>query len=191
MHIQVSYANHKAMTKILGQLHIFSGTFTAQNKSWCATEKEAYTVLKSVQRFDYFQRGAKCTLRCDYKWLEPFLSRGMKITKFNRWAMIFQEYDITFIHIWGKDNILTDAISKVCTINVYEDPVENKQLHSPTTQNTMCPNKVTDTIQWLDFITALQLLNITTTVLCNLQNKISFVKSKYVNCMQVSNVSCI
>ena len=31
----------------------FSGTFTAQNRSWCATEKEAYAVLKSVQHFDY------------------------------------------------------------------------------------------------------------------------------------------
>ena len=41
----------------------FSGTFMAQNKSWCATEKEAYTVLKSIQRLDYYLRGAKCTLR--------------------------------------------------------------------------------------------------------------------------------
>ena len=31
-----------------------SGTFTAQNRSWCATEKEAYAVLKSMQCFDYF-----------------------------------------------------------------------------------------------------------------------------------------
>ena len=43
----------------------FSGTFTAQNKSWCATEKEAYAFLKSIQRFDYYLRGAKCTLRCN------------------------------------------------------------------------------------------------------------------------------
>ena len=32
----------------------FSGTFTAQNRSWCATEKEAYAVLKSMQHFDYY-----------------------------------------------------------------------------------------------------------------------------------------
>ena len=31
----------------------FSGTFTAQNRSWCETEKEAYAVLKSVQHLDY------------------------------------------------------------------------------------------------------------------------------------------
>ena len=49
----------------------FSGTFTAQNKSWCVTEKETYAVLKSVQRFNYYLRGAQCTLRCDHKPLEP------------------------------------------------------------------------------------------------------------------------
>ena len=32
----------------------FSGTFTAQNRSWCATEKEAYAVLKIVQCFNYY-----------------------------------------------------------------------------------------------------------------------------------------
>ena len=32
----------------------FSGTFTAQNKSWSATKKEAYVVLKSIQRFNYY-----------------------------------------------------------------------------------------------------------------------------------------
>ena len=40
----------------------FSGTFTAQNKSWFATKKEAYAVLKSIQTFDYYLRGTKCTL---------------------------------------------------------------------------------------------------------------------------------
>ena len=32
----------------------FSGTFAAQNKSWCATKKEAYVILKNVHRFDYY-----------------------------------------------------------------------------------------------------------------------------------------
>ena len=30
------------------QVAYFSGTFTAQNRGWCATGKEAYAVLKSV-----------------------------------------------------------------------------------------------------------------------------------------------
>ena len=68
-------------------------------------------MLKSVQRLNYHLRGAKCTLRCDHKPLEPFQSRGIKIVKLDRWAMSQQEYDITFVHIKGKDNILADAIS--------------------------------------------------------------------------------
>ena len=62
----------------------FSGTFTAQNKSWCATEKEAYTMSKSIQRFNYYLRGVRCTLRCNHKLLESFLSRGMKTAKLDR-----------------------------------------------------------------------------------------------------------
>ena len=69
----------------------FSGTFTAQNRSWCATEKEAYAVLKSMQCFNYYLRGAKCAFHCDHKSLEPFLTRGQKIAKLDRWAMLLQE----------------------------------------------------------------------------------------------------
>ena len=32
----------------------FSGTFTEQNRSWCTTKKEAYAILKSIQRFNYY-----------------------------------------------------------------------------------------------------------------------------------------
>ena len=99
----------------------FSSTFTAQNKGWYATEKEVYAILKSVQHFDYYLWGAKCTLCCDHKPLEPFLTRGMKIAKLDRGAMLLQEYDITFAHIKGKDNILTEAISRLHTIDIYED----------------------------------------------------------------------
>ena len=104
----------------------FSGTFMAQNKSWFATEKEAYAVLKSVQISNYYLRGVQCMLRCDHKPLEPFLPRSMKIAKLDRWAMLMQEYDTKSVHIKGKDNILAHAISRLCTLDIYEDPAEVK-----------------------------------------------------------------
>ena len=88
-------------------------------------------MLKSVQRFDYYLRGMKCTLRCNHKPLEPFLSKGMKIVKLDRWAMLLQEYKIMFSHIKGKDNILADEISRLHTISIYEDPTEDRLQHSP------------------------------------------------------------
>ena len=66
-YILYTNASNNAYSDVLCQLQdnkndirpvtYFSGTFTVQNKSWCATTKEAYAVLKSVQRFDYYLRG--------------------------------------------------------------------------------------------------------------------------------------
>ena len=114
--------------QVIRPVAYFSGTFTAKKKSWCATEKEAYAVLKRMQCFEYYLQDTKCTLFCNHKPLEPFLTRGMKIAKLDRWAMLLQEYDITFIHIKGKDNILTDAISRLCTIDIYKKGNRNSAL---------------------------------------------------------------
>ena len=156
----------------------FSGTFTTQNRSWCATEKEAYAVLKSIQRFDYYLRGTKCTLQCDHKPLEPFLTRGMKIAKLDRWAMLLQQYDITFVHIRGKDNILTDAISRLCTINIYEEAIEDKQHHLPESQTATHSNEKVKQIQHLNLSTPPQLLNMNSAILHNLQKQDKFCKNK-------------
>ena len=85
--------------------------------------------------------------------------------KLDRWAMLLQEYDITFVHIRGKDHIFTDAISRLCTINVYDNAVENKQHHSLTMHGTAYSSNVTEDIQLLDSGTPPQLLNINTAML--------------------------
>ena len=53
----------------------------------------------------------------------------MKITKLDRWATLLQEYDITFVHIKGKENILADAISRLHTLDIYKKTTETQ--HSP------------------------------------------------------------
>ena len=45
--------------------------------------------------------------------------------------MLLQESDIRFIHIKGKDSILADALSRLHTIDIYEDPTEAKLQHPP------------------------------------------------------------
>ena len=100
----------------------------------------------------------------------------MKIAKLDRWAMLLEEYDITFVHIRGKDNILTDAISRLCTINVYEEGIENH--HLPITQTTTHVDEKVEQIQHINSSTSPQLLNMNSTTLCVLQRQDKFCKNK-------------
>ena len=76
-------------------------------------------------KFNLYLRGATCVLCCDHKLLEPFLSKGIKIPKLNRLSMELADYNNMFVHITGKNNTLTDAISKLKILNIYEEPLEN------------------------------------------------------------------
>ena len=177
MHILASFANWLITTKILGQLHILQAPSQHKTGVGVQQKKEAYAVWQSMQHFNYYLQGTKCTLHCDHKPLEPFLTRGMKVAKLDRWAMLLQEYDITFVHIRGKDNILTDAISSLCTIDIYQKAIETQLL--PTTQITTTQlDETVEQIQHIGSSPLLQLLNMNSTTLCTLQKQDKFCKNK-------------
>ena len=101
----------------------------------------------------------------------------MKIAKLDRWAMLLQEYDITFVHIRAEDNILADAISRLHTIDIYEKAIETQQ--SPMTQITTTQlDETVDQIQDVNSSPLLQLLNMSSTTLCTLQKQDKFCKNK-------------
>ena len=62
--------------------------------------------------------------------------------------MLLQEYDITFVQMKGIDNILTDAISRLHTINVYEEALEDH--HLPKAQATTHVDKEVKQFQHID-----------------------------------------
>ena len=130
-----------------------------------------------MQCFNYYLQGAKCTLHCNHKPLEPLLSRGMKIAKLDRWVMLLQEYDITFVHIKGKDNILADVISRLHTLDIYEKTIETQ--HSPTIKTPRTQQEGTIyLIQNIESTPLLQSLNMSSTALQTLQKQDKFCKNK-------------
>ena len=127
-----------------------------------------------MQCFNYYLQGAKCTLQCNHKPLEPFLTRGMKIAKLDRWAMLLQEYDITFVHIKGKDNILADAISRLCIINIYKTADDTDITHIATIHS----NEMQEQVQLVDMQQSLWSINMSSDTLCSLQKQDKFWKHK-------------
>ena len=89
------------------------GSFSEMQLRWSATEKDVCAVYQSICKFDLYLRAANFVLNCDPKPLESFQSKGIKIPKLNRWSMELAGYNIKFIHIKGKHNILADAISRL------------------------------------------------------------------------------
>ena len=83
--------------------------------------------------------------------------------------MLQQEYDIKFIYIKGKDNILANTISRLHTIDIYKDPAELKSKHSPVLATQPESSKTTDKFQLLDTRASQQVLSITTKSLRRLQ----------------------
>ena len=91
--------------------------------------------------------------------------------------MLLQEYDITFVHIKGKDNILADAISRLQTIDIYEKTTETQNSHVTKTTTTQLDETV-EQIQHVNSSPLPQSLNMNSTTLCTLQKQDKFCKNK-------------
>ena len=91
--------------------------------------------------------------------------------------MLLQEYDITFVYIKRKDNILADAISRLCTLDIYEKATETQ--HSPALKTTITQQEGTiELIQHINSAPLLQSLTMNSTTLQTLQKQDKFCKNK-------------
>ena len=84
-------------------------------------------VYQSIQKFAFYLAGMECTLNCDHKPLAPFLTTGMSSPMLDIWALELQQLNIKFQHIQGKKNVVTDAISWLITLCLYQDS-DNKDI---------------------------------------------------------------
>ena len=99
---------HQAQSKEPDQLipiTYFSGSFNQTQQLWNVTQKECYTVYRSINTFSFYLTGAECILYCDHKSLVPFLMTGIKSKTMYRWAIELQQYNIKFKHVAGKENV--------------------------------------------------------------------------------------
>ena len=99
----------------------FSGSFSKMQQLWSTTQKEYYTVYRSIQKFSFYLAGTKCILYCDHKSLAPFFTMGMSSLLLDHWVLELQQFDIQFKHISGKKNVVADTIFRLRTLGLYQD----------------------------------------------------------------------
>ena len=103
-----------------------SGMFHGSQLNWAAMTKEAYTIYMTVKKSTFYLTGQELMLRSDHLPLKKFLNHKTLNNTVDNWAVEIESFKIKFVHIAGKDNILTDTLSRL--INIDPDVVLEPEL---------------------------------------------------------------
>ena len=103
-----------------------SGMFRGSQLNWAAMMKEAYAIYMTVKKSTFYLTGADITLRSDHLPLNKSLQKNTLNLHINNWAVEIESFKIKFVHIAGKDNVITDTLSHL--INIDPDIVLEPEL---------------------------------------------------------------
>ena len=106
--------------------HMLVGYFMASQLNWAALTKEAYTIYISVKKYTFYLTGHEITLRSDHLPLKKFLRKMTLNNMVNNWSTEIESFNINFIHISGKANVLADTLSRL--INTDPDLKQQPEL---------------------------------------------------------------
>ena len=89
----------------------FSKKLSLTQQKWAATEKEAYALVQSLERFQHYLQGRKFTVFTDHKPLKSLFKCEQRNTKIQRWAVQVAEYAPEIKYVEGRNNIHADLLS--------------------------------------------------------------------------------
>ena len=90
-----------------------SGLFHGSQLNWAALTKEAYAIYMSVKKSTFYLTGHEVTLRSDHLPLKKFLRKMTLNNTVNNWSTEIESFNINFVHISGKANMLADTLSRL------------------------------------------------------------------------------
>ena len=90
-----------------------SGLFHGSQLNWAALTKEAYAIYMSIKKSTFYLTGHEITLRSDHLPLKKFLRKMMLNNTANNWSTEIESFNINFVHISGKADVLVDTLSRL------------------------------------------------------------------------------
>ena len=90
-----------------------SGLFHGSQLNWAALTKEAYAIYMSVKKSTFYLTGHEITLRSDHLPLKKFIRKMTLNNTVNNWSTEIESFNINFVHISGKANVLADTLSRL------------------------------------------------------------------------------
>ena len=90
-----------------------SGLFRGSQLNWAALTKETYAIYMSVKKSTFYLTGHEITLRSEHLPLKKFLRKMTLNNTVNNWSTEIESFNINFVHISGKANVLADMLSRL------------------------------------------------------------------------------
>lgn len=90
----------------------YSRKLSVSERNYSTIDKEFLALYTCIKRFRPYLFGVKFYAFTDHKPLVNFLKHSMHSTRQQRWFLQLQEYDFDLNHIKGKDNIVSDLLSR-------------------------------------------------------------------------------
>ena len=85
-----------------------SGLFHGSQLNWARLTKEACAIYMSIKKSTFYLTGHEITLRSDHLPLKKFLRKMTLNNTVNNWSTEIESFNINFVHISGKANVLAD-----------------------------------------------------------------------------------
>ena len=102
-------------------IEFISKTLTKPERKWSTYEKEAFAIFYALRKWETHLRDVKFTLFTDHRNL-TFMAKDPN-AKVTRWRLSVQDYDFDIAYLPGEDNIVADALSRLCP---RENDLDNK-----------------------------------------------------------------
>jgi hypothetical protein len=95
----------------------FSKKLVPRNQKKSAYFREMLAISEAIAKFRHYLLGHKFIIRTDQKSLRSLMEQSLQTPEQQEWLHKFLGYDFSIEYKPGKDNIATDALSRVMTLS--------------------------------------------------------------------------
>eukprot|EP00253_Pinus_taeda_P020271 PITA_20271 len=118
-----SDASDTAIGAVLGQeenglpyaIYFISKNMTPIELNYTVTEKEFLVVIYAINKFRHYITGYTTFVHTDHSAIKYLMNKSVTNARITRWLLLLQEFDITIVDRPGKENVVSDFLSRLKT----------------------------------------------------------------------------
>ena len=92
-----------------------SKSLNERQQRWSTYEQEAFAIYEALRKFHYLLRDIEFELRTDHQNLIYINDNALSSNKVMCWKLEIQQYNMRVKHVVGKENLVADVWSRMCT----------------------------------------------------------------------------